>query len=487
MRIKLRYKLFLVILLANTLLTGAIVIANNRAFSTGFNAYLNEVQAQRLEPLLDHLAETYATEGDWRWVSQDPERWRRIIDRQFNGDRNRGRSNDSDRDRDRKRDRDEDRDRGEGRDRDRDRPGPPPVQLKDASGQYILGDHRANGPVMWLPIEGEDKVVGELGVPQSLRLTPQFDRLFADQQRRQLLWIALASLLLSAAVAIPFAGRLLRPIGRLKAATHQLTSGHYDIQLPTTGGDELTDLAQDFNTLATTLSQNLSARQRWIADISHELRTPIAVLRAELEALLDGIRPADEQTLQSLHQEIERLGGLVDDLHELSLSDAGALSYRKEAVNLNDLIEEVQGHFQAALDRNHIELQWQDTDPPIVIQGDRNRLIQLFTNLMQNSLSYTEGSEHSPGTLVIELIQKGKDVRVSWSDSAPGVPASALPHLFDRLYRVEGSRNRLSGGSGLGLAIVHSIVEAHQGQIHAKPSSLGGLTIELTLPTGRTE
>ena len=466
MRIKLRYKLFLVILLANTLLTTAIVIANNRAFSTGFTAYLNEVQSRRLAPLLEDLADTYAEQGGWQWIDQYPERWWRAIDRDFYGGRARlGPPNHG---------------------KDKGHPGPPPLQLKDASGQFVFGDGRGNGPMIWLPIESEGRVVGELGVPQSLRLTAQFDRLFADQQRRQLRWIALVSLVLSAAVAIPFAGRLLRPIGRLKTATHRLASGDYEVQLPTDGGDELADLARDFNALAGTLAQNLSARQRWIADISHELRTPISVLRAELEALQDGIRHPDAATLQSLHQEIERLGGLVEDLHELSLSDAGALSYRKEPVDLTDIIGEVRSHFQSALDQGHYRVHVRPEDAPIIIQGDHNRLIQLFTNLMQNSLSYTDSSRDVPGTLRIEVTQDDRATRVTWSDSAPGVPETARPHLFERLYRVEGSRNRATGGSGLGLAIVYNVVEAHRGRIEARPSPLGGLTLEITFPTGRT-
>lgn len=465
MRIKLRYKIFLVILLANTLLTTVIVIANNRAFSTGFTAYLNEVQGRRLEPLLNNLAEAYAEQGDWEWITQVPDRWWHRMERDFLGWQG----------------------KPPGRDNDKDYGRPPPIQLKDSAGTLVLGDGRGNGPMIWLPIESEGEVVGTLGVPQSLRLTAHFDRLFADQQRRQLRWIALVSLLLSAAVAIPFAGRLVRPIGRLKAATHRLANGDYKVQLPEKGGDEIADLAQDFNALARTLAQNLDARQRWIADISHELRTPISVLRAELEALLDGVRQPDESTLQSLHQEIERLGGLVADLHELSLSDAGALSYRKESVDLTDIIGEVCGHFQSALDQRSYRLQWEPRDTPIIVQGDRNRLIQLFTNLMQNSLNYTDSNAQSPGTIEIQIRQDAKATHIRWSDSSPGVPEAALPRLFERLYRVEGSRNRATGGSGLGLAIVHNVVDAHQGRIEAKASSLGGLTLDITLPApGRT-
>lgn len=459
MRIRLRYKLFLVILFANALLTAVIVIANNRAFNTGFDDYLGEVQSRRLAPLVDRLAEEYQQRDGWGWVESGSDRWQRIGRPFLSG-------------------RDESRSRNE---RDRRPPGPP-LLLRDADRQLLAGDPRFEDRSTWLPISVEGRTVGELGIPRSLRLTSEFDRLFAEQQRRQLRWIALVALVLSAAVAISFAGALVRPITRLQKATHQLAGGHYDVTLPDRGSDELAELARDFNQLAHTLAQNLDARQRWIADISHELRTPISVLRAELEALQDGVRRPDAETLQSLHQEITRLGGLVADLHELSLSDAGALSYQREPVDLTGLIDSVLDHYQAALVSSGLAVELERPDNAIVIEGDSNRLTQLVTNLLQNSLAYTDSSPEAPGRLKIRLWRDKRGTHLLWSDSAPGVPTDALPHLFERLYRVEGSRSRATGGSGLGLAIVRNVVEAHQGSIEARPSDLGGLTLAITLP-----
>jgi two-component system sensor histidine kinase BaeS len=456
MRISIRYKIFLIILLANALVASAIVVINNRAFDRGFDAYLEQVQTRRMAPLLSALSDIYAEQGSWTWIQQDPRRWYRLIHTVTSGRSHR------------------DQRRG-------------PVLLSDASNSLLIGDPRLQNRSHWLPIEYEGETVGSLGVPRTLRLGAEFDVLFASQQRRQLRWIALITLIISAALAIPFASRFLYPIARLKTAFHSLASGDLATgasthRLAITGKDELADLARDFNQLADTLHRNQQSRQRWIVDIAHELRTPIAVLKAELEALIDGVRKAEPETLLSLLQEIQRLSGLVSDLHDLSLSDAGTLTYRHKEVDLIGIIETVYGHYDLELARRHLDWSLHGDVNGVALSGDANRLVQLFSNLMQNSLRYTDGSADKPGQIRVSIESTGDQLTVIWSDSSPGVPPDSLPLLFDRLYRVEASRNRASGGSGLGLTIVRSIAEAHQGKVIATASVLGGLEVILTLP-----
>lgn len=460
MRIGLRYKLFAALLLANAILTAVIVYANNRAFTTSFEAYLGQVQSRRLAPLLNTLAEEYEQRGHWQWLVDDPEAWQRLTRRYlWHREPQRGEVQ-------------------------RPRRGPRElsIQLRDGQQRVVAGSLLEAGRTTWLPIEAGGRAVGSLGVPVNLRLTAEFDEVFAEQQRRQLRWIALAALMLAGAIAVPLASLLVRPITRLQAALHQLASGQFDLQLSVRGSDELADLARDANVLAASLQQNLHARQRWIADISHELRTPVGVLQAELEALQDGISTPDPTTLNSLHQEILRLGRLISDLHELSLSDAGALTYHKAPVDLGAVLEEVCGHYKTSLAQRHIQLDYRPPKDPISVHGDRDRLVQLFANLMQNTINYTEGSTSNPGQLHIRLKLTQGAIQVSWCDSAPGVPPEALPRLFDRLYRVESSRNRATGGSGLGLAIASNILEAHGGRVKASASDLGGLGLQLQFP-----
>src|SRR6185503_9855531 len=239
---------------------------------------------------------------------------------------------------------------------------------------------------------------------------------------------------------------------------------------------ELARLASDFNALAQTLEAARQARRQWIADIAHELRTPLSILRGEIEALQDGVRPLTQAAIGSLASEAGRLARLVEDLHTLSLSDVGELGYHMEPVDLAELVRETLDGQRRALADKGLELEL-SAAPDVMIRGDEGRLAQVFGNLLQNSLRYTD----APGVVAVRVERDG---RVIWQDSAPGVPEEDLRRLTERLFRVEGSRNRASGGSGLGLAIARAIVQAHGGTLGASASPLGGLRIELAFPEG---
>ena len=464
MRIRLRYQLFLIILMANVLLSMVMVWGNYRVFHAGFTEYIAESQRAHVQQFIDLLVEEYDRYGSWDWIAGDTRSWQRLQRAMPRGEGRPGL-------------------RGAGRTGAPRSPiRGPALQLRDGQGQPVVGVGTAAHTLNWLAIEHQGQRIGELGVPEQRYLPTELDQVFAVRQQRQTLWVAGLALLLSALVAIPAAYILTRPILRLRHATRQLAQGHHAIQLPVRGTDELADLARDFNQLARTLERNLQARQRWIADISHELRTPISVLKAELEALQDGLQQPDAATLDSLHQEIERLSALVADLHELSLSDVGALSYQMQPLDFTVLVQQVIEQHTDALARHCIDCRVALPEQPVRLFGDGKRLRQLLTNLMHNSLKYTDGTATQPGCIQITLRVQAGTLELVWADSPPGVPEHALPHLLERLYRLEVSRNRARGGSGLGLAIVHNIVLAHQGQITAQNSPLGGLQLIIGLP-----
>jgi two-component system sensor histidine kinase BaeS len=289
--------------------------------------------------------------------------------------------------------------------------------------------------------------------------------------------VAAILVLLAAGFALILAKRLIRPIRALAGATHDLASGRYHTRVPGTSSDELGQLARDFNSLALTLEKNEQARRQWVADISHELRTPLAVLRGEIEAIQDGIRRPTEASIRSLHGEVMRLSRLVDDLYQLSLSDLGVLTCRKEELDLAELLTDVLDSYREGLAAKEIGLS-AEMEPRCILSGDRERLHQLFSNLMDNSLKYTD----SGGSLAVRMeCREGRAV-IDFLDSTPGVSEGELEKLFDRLYRVESSRNRKTGGAGLGLTICRNIAEAHAGTITARPSPSGGLWIRVVLP-----
>lgn len=300
-----------------------------------------------------------------------------------------------------------------------------------------------------------------------------------ERQSEAFIWIALLMIVLSAGLAGLLAYTLGRPLKRITTAAKALAVGHYDSRLPVESNDELGQLALNFNDMAAAWEQSEQARRRWVADISHELRTPLAVLRGELEALLDGIRPLTKEAINSLFGDFMRLNRLTDDLYQLSLSDQGALSYRKVQLDPVALLKEDLTALNPEFQNKQMAIKWTNnlTDP-ISIYADPDRLSQLYRNLLTNSVNYTD----SKGQLVITLSRESDKLVLNFSDSKPGVPEHELPKLFDRFYRVESSRNRYHGGAGLGLAICSNIVEAHNGTIQAQSSPLNGLSIRIELP-----
>ncbi|MGH8248273.1 MAG: ATP-binding protein, partial [Gammaproteobacteria bacterium] len=291
--------------------------------------------------------------------------------------------------------------------------------------------------------------------------------------------IAVIMMALSALIALPMARQLVKPIGELSSATRRLASGRYDTRTSVVSNDELGKLSRDFNTLAKTLEDNERSRRQWIADISHELRTPLSVLQGEIEAMQDGVRDCTPERLHTLHQQTLSLARLVNDLYELSLSDIGALSYQKQPVKLAELLQGCIESWREQFAGRGITMQVHvpSGTAPMVF-GDPNRLRQLVFNLFENSLRYTDPG----GVIEVGLAVAGPNAVIDVQDSAPGVVEQHHPRLFDRLYRVETSRSRATGGTGLGLAICKNIVDAHEGQITAQASPLGGLWVRITLP-----
>ncbi|MDH2066410.1 two-component system sensor histidine kinase BaeS [Pantoea sp. GD03673] len=320
------------------------------------------------------------------------------------------------------------------------------------------------------------KVVGwVIGSPPE-RLTRSTDINFDQQQRRTSWMIVGLSTLLAAMATWLMARGLLAPVKRLVDGTHHLAAGNFATRVEVSSRDELGQLAGDFNLLASSLEKNESMRRAFMADISHELRTPLAILRGELEAMQDGVRKLTPDAIASLQSEVVVLTKLVEDLHQLSLSDVGALAYRKQATDLVQLLEVTAGSF-AERYRAHgltLKLNLPDNAP---FFGDPDRLIQLFTNLLENSLRYTD----SGGRVEVTLKYEEPHWHIEFDDSAPGVDREHQVQIFERFFRTEGSRNRASGGSGLGLAICKNIADAHGGDIHAAHSDLGGLKIALHL------
>ena len=273
------------------------------------------------------------------------------------------------------------------------------------------------------------------------------------------------------------------PLQKLTDTSYRLIEReHVVLPLDTARADEIGDLARGLQRLNTAMQGENESRMQWVADTSHELRTPIAILRAQIEALQDGVQEVTGRTLGVLHSEVMALSRLVDQLFELSRADIGSLSYRFGSFDPLEIVSDTVESFESRYAEKEIRISTEfSKDQVFRIRADGDRIKQLFVNLFENSLRYTD----SGGETRVSAEQVGGRVIVRIDDSAPAVPAELHEKLFDRFFRVDSSRSRELGGTGLGLAICRNIVEAHDGEIRALASPLGGLRVEVDLPLHR--
>lgn len=491
MFISIRYKLFATLLAAVVAVVVGMFFLVHWSFGRGFLNYVNTVESRRLDSLVVLLRETYQAEGNWGFLQGNQRLWRQfLVASTPDGPQRLGLPEEMSMSRPENGHR---RPYGMGGGMGPRRMRPPEIRqelkhlfefrvaLLDADKSVVEGPRRLPPDVTLIPLEVDSDVRGYLAYFSQKNLLADYQLRFIQQQKKSFAAVSLLIAVLAALLALPLARRLVRKINSLALATHSLAAGKYDARLEVGPSDELGQLTTDFNSLAITLERNEALRRQWVADISHELRTPLSVLRGEIEALQDGVRKPTTETISSLHAEVMRLNRLVDDLFQLSMSDIGALTYRKEVGDIGSLLKNSADLFRQELADRHISLTVEaGEDKDTVIFGDPERLRQLFGNLFSNSLKYTDPG----GAVHVNYSGNADRIEILFQDSTPSVEQADLEKLFDRLYRVESSRSRSSGGTGLGLAICRNIVEAHGGSITAEPSSLGGLLIRIVFSVG---
>ena len=283
-------------------------------------------------------------------------------------------------------------------------------------------------------------------------------------------------LVFAAALATRGLRRISRPLDQLVDASHRVAEGDYSVRVEEKGPPEIYALMRGFNSMAERLHMSDQQRRSMLADISHELRTPITVIQGNVEGILDGLYPADEAHLKSIIEETQILSRLVDDLRTLALAESGALQLKREPTNLAELIRDAVSGFDAPRkEKNvHFALSLEEVEDANI---DPQRIREVLTNLLSNALRYTPRE----GEVKVRLTEAGSDpegnVRISVEDRGPGIESDILPHVFDRFYKSSDS-----GGMGLGLSIAKYLVEAHNGKIWAESEVGKGTTISLTIP-----
>ena len=294
-----------------------------------------------------------------------------------------------------------------------------------------------------------------------------------------LAWSGGVSVLLSALIGVVTAWRALQPVDRItQTAREILQTGDLDRRVPmrSTPTDEVGRLAQAFNDMIERLSRLFHAQQRMVADISHELRTPLTVIRGNLD-LMRVIGSTDIESLDAMTREADRMTRMVSNILLLSQVDAGVLPMQKQLLDLAPLIVDVERSGKM-LANERVKVVANVCGNAQVL-GDADRLKQVFLNLVENAIKHTPDG----GWVSIDCDpQDAKTVRIAVSDTGLGIPAEDLPHVFERFYRVDKSRTRVSGGAGLGLSIAQSIVHTHGGQMSVRSTPGKGTTFEVVLP-----
>ncbi|MFH0826248.1 MAG: ATP-binding protein [Pseudomonadota bacterium] len=326
------------------------------------------------------------------------------------------------------------------------------------------------------PLTTGDQTVGWLGLMPLRHGSHPMEAAFVREQAGAMGLACFCVFALAGLISFFLSKHILSPVRKMTEAARELSVLNFRTHIDVQTRDELGLMADAFNCMAKALERNETLRKQWTADVAHELRTPLAILRGEIEAMQDGVREINAERLASLHEEINRIGGLVDDLHALFVADSESLVRRKGRVQPLAILKEVIGSFETRLARAGIQLQAHSLDDQdAVIMGDADSLARLFSNLIENSVRYTD----APGVLRINHYCSLRTLTMVFEDSPPGVPSEALERIFDRLYRVDRSRSRASGGSGLGLSICKEIVIGHGGAVRASHSSLGGLLVSI--------
>lgn len=446
-RLSLVPKLFIVIVTPVLLAVLLIFGATSFSVRTGFSQYLLEAELARLDDLVDRLENS--TMANWQTSHSDRD-WADVV--RENAPRPPG------------------------------RPGFPPgrplherLALITQDGKVVAGRNSANENFVTRPVSLTDGTA-ELRLWSVSAVDNAAARKFVAQQMRSLTMIATLALAVAAGLAWLTSGQILRPLRQIGAHVGRLAAGDLTARLPEPRNrDEVSQLMQDQNQLADSLSAAQKRERQWVSDTSHELKTPLAIMRAQVEAMQDGIRPMDPAALDTLHSAIMRLSLLTDDLSLLSRGETSCVL--RETVDLRGLAQQATRDMAPIFERAGLVVTT-NLQEDVMVTGDARRLRQVFDNLLNNALHYTQ----SPGRVDLRLYRSEGMAVAAIDDSAPCPPPEAMPRLFERFMRVESSRARTYGGSGLGLSICRTLIEAHGGNITAEPSDLGGVCIRILLP-----
>ena len=361
--------------------------------------------------------------------------------------------------------------------------------------RFHFGDRNRPLPLEYFtPIVGDDAPVGSVAVVALRRghvipILPMSSvheedeaepplAEFAETVRQTLTVVGLSAGVAGVLLVLLFSRRVLRSVGNLTAAARRLGSGDLSSRVPVRGNDEVAELGHAFNAMADALEDSERQRRAMVSDVAHELRTPLANIQGHIEAMQDGLMQPDAENLDTVHQQTLHLNHLISDLRLLAETEARELSLSIEPFAIGEIVNDAVGSFRPHADGASIRISTEIAEGLPTVSVDRLRIRQVLGNLLDNAIRHTPAG----GVVTVAAGHHDGGVRVEVADTGSGIPDDALPHVFDRLYRADPSRDRATGGSGLGLTIARQLVEAHGGTIWAESEPGQGSRFGFDLP-----
>jgi signal transduction histidine kinase len=432
---------------------GLVAVLANRTTARQFEIYVSQGKQMRAQQLAPDLAAYYTQVGNWSGLDE----WlARLQDTQAGG---RGQG------------------RGQGRLAATDR-----LIVADAEGRILadtqgelVGQRLSDTDLdQGIPIEANGKQIGTLLIPSAEGVHQAAEAEFLQKVNTALVWAGLAAGAVALILGLLLALQLTAPLRTLTKAAHSLEKGNL-VQVQLNSQDEIGELGHAFNQMAESLARQKMLRQNLMADIAHELRTPLSVIRSDLEALLDGVYEPTPDTLASLQEETLLLSRLVNDLQALAQAEAGQLRLECQPTNLEDLLHGVIASFDLLAKSQGQKLLLELPPALPLIDADPQRIRQVIANLVSNALRHAPDS----GCVLVSAELRAQEVQISVADNGPGITPEDLPHIFDRFWRGVQAR---AESSGLGLAIARELVRVHGGRIWVESEPGNGTVFHFTLP-----
>lgn len=347
-------------------------------------------------------------------------------------------------------------------------------QMTEQFREYLIVQH--------METSQQGMIGHELGNTRMAMIMGPLEETFLTSVHKSLVWVGMAILAAGLAASYALARSITIPLRNLSRAAEQIEQGNFDQKVPVETKDEVGHLAGIFNEMAETLTINANLRRQFLANIAHELRTPLAIIQGHLEGMVDGVIEPNKDQLSSLHEEAIRLNRLITDLRDLSLAEVRQLAMEKGITDVNQTVSKAVHMLKPQSDAKDICINCSLDERLPEIEADTDRISQVFYNILVNAIRY------SPTKGTIEVVTEKIEVegqqwiKVSIADKGPGISQEDVPYIFDHFYRGDKSRDRKSGGSGLGLAVVKQLVEIHGGQVTVESKLAEGSIFKILLP-----